>query len=209
MVNERKKLTIVNRHYPPNLNVTGENVWDLASFLIKEHNIEVHIVHVDREYTGGGYQRQAVGVVHKVDTIYTGNNRMLRYLAGLWDGYFLIRKAKRIGNYPIIVLTSPPMLPMWASMMLANSNWILWSMDLFPEGFAAVNEIKRKVGFISFFINIPTKMLQIRLLLWDQIKKRSWKKSILNLLKGRFYPVVYLFLMLWKLNGHIGKLTKT
>ncbi|WP_255157723.1 hypothetical protein [Siphonobacter sp. BAB-5385] len=39
-------------------------------------------------------------------------------------------------------MTSPPLLPFWASLFLKRKNWILWSMDLFPEGFAADGKIK-------------------------------------------------------------------
>ena len=162
---QQKCITFVNRHYAPNLNVTGENVWDLAKYLIEEHNIEVHIVHVDKEYTGGGYRREAIGIVHKVKTIYTGDNKYLRNLAGLWDGYFLIRRAKKSGKGPIVVLTSPPLLPMWASMMLKHT-WIMWSMDLFPEGFGAIHEMKTDSWIYKFFFrntyrNAPQKLIAL------------------------------------------------
>lgn len=162
----KKSITFVNRHYPPNLNVTGENVWDLATYLIQHHDIEVHIVHVDRQYTGGGVQRKPVGHIHKVKTIYTGNNRLLRYLAGLWDGYFLTKKSKKINKGPIVLLTSPPLLPMWGSMMLKKNEWILWSMDLFPEGFGAIHEIKKSSWFYQFsyrktYLNVPSKVIAL------------------------------------------------
>jgi hypothetical protein len=162
----KKSITFVNRHYPPNLNVTGENVWDLATYLIQHHDIEVHIVHVDRQYTGGGVQRKPVGHIHKVKTIYTGSNRLLRYLAGLWDGYFLTKKSKKINKGPIVLLTSPPLLPMWGSMMLKKNEWILWSMDLFPEGFGAIHEIKKSSWFYQFsyrktYQNVPSKVIAL------------------------------------------------
>lgn len=163
---EQRSITFVNRHYPPNLNVTGENIWDIASYLIKNHNIQVNIVHIDRDYTGGGYKREPVGDIHKVKTIYSGNNRVLRYLAGMWDGYHLIKKARKLNRGPIVVLTSPPLLPMWASMMLRKHEWVLWSMDLFPEGFGAVNEIKTsswfyKTSYKKTYQNAPTKIIAL------------------------------------------------
>ncbi len=161
-----KNITFVNRHYPPNLNVTGENIWDIANYLIKNHKINVHVVHVDRDYTGGGIMREPVGTAHLVKTIYDGNNRMLRYLAGMWDGYYLIKRAKKLNKGPIVVLTSPPLLPMWASMMLMKKEWILWSMDLFPEGFGAINEIKTTSWFYKFSLrktyeNAPSKIIAL------------------------------------------------
>jgi hypothetical protein len=140
----KRQLTIVNRHYPPNINITGENAWDLANYLINTHGIDVSIVHINRSYEGGGGKRLPVGNCYPVQTIYEGSNKLLGYLSGFWDGIRLIQKARALNDSPIIVMTSPPLLPLWASLFLGKQKreWILWSMDLFPEGFAASNQIK-------------------------------------------------------------------
>jgi hypothetical protein len=130
-------MTIVNRHYPPNPGITGESAWDLATYLIEQHGQEVRIVHIDRTYDGGGAVRQPVGKTYPVRTIYQGNNGLIRLLAGFLDGFFLIRKALKVRQGPLIIMTSPPMLPFWASLLLRQTPYWLWSMDLFPEGFAA------------------------------------------------------------------------
>lgn len=165
---QTKKITIVNRHYPPNVNITGENAWDLANYLIEKHKIEVSIVHIDRKYEGGGNKREPVGKVYPIKTIYEGNNKFLRYLSGILDGYNLIRKAAKLNNGPIIVMTSPPLLPMWASKFLGKKKleWILWSMDLFPEGFAASNEISPTNFFYKYALkqtykNAPRKIIAL------------------------------------------------
>ncbi|WP_420152993.1 hypothetical protein [Siphonobacter sp.] len=137
-----KSLTIVNRHYPPNPGITGESAWDLAQVLIEKYGVEVHIVHIDRTYDGGGAVRKPVGHTHAVSTIYEGKNSLLRFIAGPLDGFLLIRKARKLKKGPLLVMTSPPLLPFWASLFLKRKNWILWSMDLFPEGFAADGKIK-------------------------------------------------------------------
>ncbi|MFT4033801.1 MAG: hypothetical protein QM669_15415 [Siphonobacter sp.] len=136
-----KSLTIVNRHYPPNPGITGESAWDLAQYLIQEYGIDVHIVHIDRTYEGGGAVRQPVGHTHAVPTLYEGKNPLLRFIAGPLDGFLLLRKARKLKKGPMIIMTSPPLLPFWASRMLRKKNWLLWSMDLFPEGFAADGKI--------------------------------------------------------------------
>lgn len=137
-----KSLTIVNRHYPPNPGITGESAWDLAQVLIEKYGVDVHIVHIDRSYDGGGAIRQPVGQTHAVSTIYEGKNPLLRFIAGPLDGFLLIRKAIKLNKGPLLVMTSPPLLPFWASLFLKRKNWILWSMDLFPEGFAADGKIR-------------------------------------------------------------------
>jgi hypothetical protein len=136
-----KKITIVNRHYPPNPGITGESAWDLAKYLIDNHGFEVHIVCVERSDDGGGQIRQPVGIVHSVRPIYKGKSTLLKLMAGMFDGLFLALKARRVAQGPIIVMTSPPLLPLWASFFL--KDWLLWSMDLFPEGFAASGQVSR------------------------------------------------------------------
>lgn len=134
-------MTIVNRHYPPNPGITGESAWDLAKYLIEQHGIEVRVVHIDRTYDGGGAVREPVGKTYPVKTIYQGKNGLIRLLAGFLDGFFLIRKALKVHRGPLVIMTSPPMLPFWASLLLRKTPYWLWSMDLFPEGFAAEGKI--------------------------------------------------------------------
>lgn len=133
-------ITIINRHYPPNPGITGESAWDMTKYLIEKYQAEVHIVHIDRTYDGGGQIRQPIGILHPVNTIYEGKNGLLKLLSGTLDGLFLILKAKRLRKGKVIVMTSPPLLPFWATWFL--KDWVLWSMDLFPEGFATAGTIK-------------------------------------------------------------------
>ncbi len=147
------KVIIINRHYPPNPGITGESAWDLAKYLIEKHQIEVHIVHIERTDDGGGQIRQPVGIIHSLSTIYVGNNKLLKLLAGFADGYILVRKAKKVASSaPIICMTSPPLLPLWASLFLKKRLWALWSMDLFPEAFVAIGMIAEKNFFYRWFL---------------------------------------------------------
>ncbi len=162
-----RKVIIVNRHYPPNPGITGESAWDLAKYLIEKHQIEVHIVHIEGSDDGGGAKREPVGVVHTLSSIYDGKSKILKQLAGFLDGFLLIRKAKSIDkNAAIIVMTSPPLLPFWASMLLSSRNWALWSMDLFPEAFVAIGMIAEKNAVYQWFLkktykNAPNKLIAL------------------------------------------------
>lgn len=158
---------IVNRHYPPNPGITGESAWDLAKYLIEKHQIEVHIVHIEGNDDGGGALRKPVGNLHTLLSLYGGKNRLLKQLASLFDGFMMIRKAKSIdANATIIAMTSPPLLPFWASMMLKKRRWALWSMDLFPEAFVAIGMISEKNFFYRWFLkktyqNSPQKLIAL------------------------------------------------
>ncbi len=162
-----KQVIIVNRHYPPNPGITGESAWDLAKYLIEKHDTEVHIVHIIGNDDGGGQVRQPVGVIHSLSSIYTGNNKILKQLSGFLDGYFLLKKAKNISDTaPIICMTSPPLLPFWASLLLKRRQWALWSMDLFPEAFVAIGMIAEKSFLYRYFLrktyqNRPTKLIAL------------------------------------------------
>ncbi|MFY7910350.1 MAG: hypothetical protein ACOVO2_12380 [Emticicia sp.] len=167
-----QKVIIVNRHYPPNPGITGESAWDLAKYLIEKHQIEVHIVNIEGNDDGGGAKREPVGKLHTLQTLYDGKSKLLKQLAGFLDGFLLIRKAKSIDkNAAIIVMTSPPLLPFWASMLLSNGTpperkWALWSMDLFPEAFVAIGMIAEKNAIYQWFLkktyqNSPNKLIAL------------------------------------------------
>lgn len=154
----QKYLTIVNRHYPPNPGITGESAWDLTKYLIEKYGIEVRIVHVKRSDLGGGQTRQPIGTTFEIATIYKGKNGILKLVAGFFDGLFLLIKTLRVPRGPVLCMTSPPLLPFWASWLLPlfGVRWALWSMDLFPEGFAAdgliknTNPIYRFVRWVTY-----------------------------------------------------------
>ncbi len=134
-------LTIVNRHYPPNPGITGESAWDLATYLIEKHGFTVQVVHITRSDDGGGAVRKPVGETVSVPTIYRGKQKQLKLLAGFLDGILLILKAMQVRRGPVLVMTSPPLLPLWASWAWQRADWLLWSMDLFPQAFAATGQL--------------------------------------------------------------------
>ena len=168
----KPKVIIVNRHYPPNPGITGESAWDLAKYLIEKHQIEVHIVHIEGNDDGGGAFRKPIGNLHTLASLYNGKNKLLKQLASFFDGFLMIRKAKNIdANATIIAMTSPPLLPFWASMMLKSGTpperrWAFWSMDLFPEAFVAIGMISDKNFFYRWFLkktyqNTPQKLIAL------------------------------------------------
>ena len=182
-----RKVIIVNRHYPPNPGITGESAWDLAKYLIEKYQVEVHIVHIEGNDDGGGAKREPLGIVHTISSIYEGKSKALKQLSGFLEGLILIRKARKIDkSAAIIVMTSPPLLPFWASMLLKSGTppggtppggtppggtlperkWALWSMDLFPEAFVAIGMIAEKNAVYQWFLkktykNAPNKLIAL------------------------------------------------
>ena len=68
---------------------------------------------------------------------YEGKVKWRRLFSTYFEGRKLVKKALNIDADVYIVMTDPPFLNYWASKLLSSRKWILWSMDLFPEAFAA------------------------------------------------------------------------
>jgi hypothetical protein len=134
----KKKIAvnIVNRNYPPSKGVTGEAAAELVSYLC-EKGFLVNVIHVDIFYDGGGSERFPAGNVFKVGTFYNGKSKYLRLAANLMEGYLLIRASKKHPCDVIICMTDPPLLNLWASLLLRKRKWMLWTMDLYPEAFVS------------------------------------------------------------------------
>lgn len=134
---EQITVNIINRNYAPSPGITGESAAELATFLVK-HNLRVNIISVQANYSGGADVKAPVGHVFKVKTFYNGKSKLLRLLGNIYEGYKLIKKSCSLKPDVTICMTDPPLLNMWASLLLGKKRkWFLWSMDLYPEAFVA------------------------------------------------------------------------
>lgn len=186
----QKYVTIVNRHYPPNPGITGESAWDLTKYLIENHGIEVQIIHVKRSDLGGGQSRQPIGNTFEISTIYTGQKGILKLAAGFFDGFFLLIKTLFVRRGPVLCMTSPPLLPFWASWMLPllGVRWALWSMDLFPEGFAADGVIKTSHPIYRFVRWITYRFAPLQLFSLGPNQASYLQKNYGKLIKTSIIP---------------------
>lgn len=131
-------LAIVNRNYPTRVGVTGESACRLAAFLQDQHNVQISIFTTSGDYEGGGSALSPIGEVKAIRPLYNGKNKLLRLFASFIESFLLIRSAKSCKADHIIVMTDPPFLHFWASLLLSDKRaWTLWAMDLFPQAFVA------------------------------------------------------------------------
>ena len=139
-----KKITFITRHYPPSLNVNGESVCDLAAWLHVNYGITSRIITIEREADGlGGSRKEPVGEVIRIKTLFNNKKAFFRFFSFLYDGYVLAKRALKYKDSFVVVTTSPPLLPMWASILFPKQlKWALWSLDLFPEGFMVMGKAK-------------------------------------------------------------------
>ena len=183
-----KKVTvnIVNRDYPPYKGITGESAAELAKYLL-DAGFEVNVIHIDSSFLGKSDAVPA-GNIFKINTLYNGENKFLRLFANLLSGYLLIRKSKKTPCDFTVVMTDPSLLNMWASLLLKKRKWILWSMDLYPEAFAAWGLISGKSFLYKWFYrltvkNVPRAIISLGPLQTDFLKKRYHNRAI------RFFQV--------------------
>lgn len=148
METKKQEVTIINKNYPPSFGITGESANQLALFLQSRADILVKVVHANAKYAGGVGNHLPNGTLFSVKSLYDGKNNLVRLVASFFESLFLILKAIKISNGPIIVMTDPPFLNFWAAILLKNKKWIYWSMDLFPEAFISAGLISRKNFFL-------------------------------------------------------------
>ena len=131
---------IVNRNYPPDAGITGHSANELAGFL-EDNGTTVEVVTVAGRYAGGvsGGDAPIRGRLHHISKVYNGKNKVLRLLGSLIEGRRLAKKAISLRPNVLIGLTDPPLVNYWISKFAARAKlpWIYWSMDLYPEAFAA------------------------------------------------------------------------
>jgi hypothetical protein len=137
-----KKITIVLRHYPPSKNINGILADQMAQYLIRDSHVEIKVFCMDISEKGNLSTVNPTGNVTRIRQKFSNKNKFGKLFNMLYDGYILIKKSKKYPSDLIICTSSPPLLPMWASMLLKKKKWAFWSLDLFPEGFVSADTIK-------------------------------------------------------------------
>jgi len=147
-----KKITIVLRHYPPSKNINGILADQMARYLIKDHNVEVKVFCMDISEKGNISTFNPTGNITRIKQKFSNRNKFGKLFNMLYDGYILIRRSKKYPADLIICTSGPPLLPLWASMLLRKKKWAFWSLDLFPEGFVSANTIKENNWIYQFLL---------------------------------------------------------
>lgn len=123
----------------------------MAEYLMKDSDAEVSIFCMDTDADGNTASMKVFGNVFRLKQRFNPNKKVGKLLNMLYDGYILIKKSKKHPSDLIIVTSSPPLLPFWASVLIKNNRkWAFWSLDLFPEGFVSANTIRENSGIFRF-----------------------------------------------------------
>ncbi|MNJ86283.1 hypothetical protein D3C87_37740 [compost metagenome] len=147
------KITIVLRHYPPSKNINGVLANQMAQYLIKDSNAEVTVFCMDISEKGNLSTIDPTGNVIRIKQKFSNSNKFGKLFNMLCDGYMLIKRSRKHPSDLVICTSSPPLLPLWASMLLnGKKKWAFWSLDLFPEGFVSADTIKESNWIYRFLL---------------------------------------------------------
>lgn len=144
---------IVNRYYPPNPAVTGEEASKMAAYLLNcLTEVAVTVNYINAPYMGGGSNKKPVGNLSALQPIYKGRSKLLRFLGNFLEGRKLIKTALTKADI-IISLTDPPLLNYWSGNLCKKKGvpWIYWSLDLYPDAFASAGLVSKNNPFYRYF----------------------------------------------------------
>lgn len=154
----RLKVTIINRYYPPSKSVTGESAYELSQYLNKNDEIEVISVSIAVKYKGSKINFENTDKNYFLRALYSGNNKILRFVFNFLEGYKLAMKAISLKSDVIITLTDPPLINFWAALLFKkNIRWFNWTMDLYPNAFVSAGLISTSNLFFKYINTIIKK----------------------------------------------------
>jgi glycosyltransferase involved in cell wall biosynthesis len=150
-----KKLAVVNRYYPPSPASTG----DLAHELVHQlqqilTGYEVFVVTTDAPYKGGW--RGELNITERVvrtQVYYKGNNQILRFLSGFFEGRKMAKLAFTQADV-VISMTNPPLVNFWMGRYSNKfrKRYIEWTLDVFPVAFAQSGHISENNPLYRYFL---------------------------------------------------------
>ena len=134
------RIAILNRFAPPDGAPTAAAAADLARDLAAALPHAVITLYAsEARYGAGGPAAGVAGLpVRRIASLYAGKWLPARLAASLFEGWALARRAAREADV-VISLTDPPLLSLWvgAACRRRGRRWIEWTLDRYPEFFAA------------------------------------------------------------------------
>lgn len=141
-----RRVVIVNKFGACHPSITGRSSRKLADYL-SENGIEVIVVSIHAPYKGqvSDKEEQLAYRTIELPCLYKGDNKVLRLLGNLIDGFRLLTRSMLLPRHQLkIVMTDPSLINAWAVLFrpFYRSRLVFWTMDLYPEAFASA-------GFVS------------------------------------------------------------
>ena len=143
------KVAFLNTYYPPDAAITGESLAELISYLRRyDPRIEMRVYAGAATYGIGENKGASTDVevvrIGRASRRYRG--KLGRLLESISVGRRMADEALAWADV-IVSLTDPPLLGLWIGRKRARAKrsvrWIEWTMDLFPEAFAAAKLVRK------------------------------------------------------------------
>ena len=159
MAEERKisRVLFVNKFGPASNAITGQTAGELAGYLSAQ-GVQVRFLCIKAKYRST-QERQSVKLPYAITGIrdfYSGDSSIIRFIMGLIDGLRLFITSLFIKKDAVIVMTEPPLLFFWFQLFrwLYKAKLVYYTMDVYPDAFAAGGFIRRKNLVYKFFKKI-------------------------------------------------------
>ena len=142
------KVAFLNNYYPPDAAITGESLAELVSHLrARDPRLEMRVYAGAASYGIGEKNAASTDIeVVRIGAARRYQGKLGRLAQSVSVGRRMAREALAWADV-IVSMTDPPLLGLWIGRERArakrNVRWIEWTMDLFPEAFAAAKLVRK------------------------------------------------------------------
>jgi hypothetical protein len=142
------RIAFVNSFFPPDTAITGRSMAEAAAHLRRHHpDAEIRVYASAAAYRSGTREQGPAGVeVVRLGSARRRNGALPRLAQSLLLGREMARRAVAWADV-VVSLTDPPLVGVFIGRRKARAErpvrWIEWTMDLYPEAFAAAGLVKR------------------------------------------------------------------
>lgn len=137
---EMLDVLFVNKFGPASNAITGLTAMELVDYL-HSVGIKVGFLCMKAKYRANREEEAASKPypIWEIDGWYTGDNKILRLVMSLVDGFRLFLHACLIKRRTVVVMTDPPLLFLWFQLFRRFTCYSLgyYTMDLYPDAFLA------------------------------------------------------------------------
>jgi hypothetical protein len=151
------RILFVNKFSPLSNAVTGKMADELATYLIRQgHKVEFVSIRAKYRAKKNSEADNIEYPIHQLSEWYSGDHPLLRFIFSLFDGFRMFMRSLILKKEVIIVMTEPPLLFFWFQLFrfAIKAKLVYWTMDVYPEAFAAGKFIKHSNVIYRFFKSI-------------------------------------------------------
>ena len=184
-------IVIITKYFVPHKVVDSDAVYNMVVSLLKRvPNLNIQIVTTNSKYKSELVSdKYDSNILNKIKINYTKelysqeDSSIKKFIFGLFEGFFLVKKAKSLKIKNIISLSNPPLIAMWGSILLERTNYFYWTFDLFPEAFGAEkilghhNLLYKLFQFLTYR-NSPKTLIALGDMQYDFLVKKYRKHDI-------------------------------